>query len=529
MLAAEAAVRLIAICFACQADSVGIGAQGLRSEGERLFVVRLTGQHGSQQVAHELHQFGVDSISRVAGFGKEFAQHLHEAVDIANGNHRCAVAYEGIVGVVPFGAKGVHPYTCTRDMVREFGEQRHKQFLCTCDEHRLAVMTGQQTCVLTILGNEGEDAPVRFIIEADGILGISNDLAIRLNAIRHSCKRELAHAKHVDECMRSVVTAKLDEFGEVDDLMVAPIADVRPRVVGIDNFPIDTFGCNAVRVVAIGRGCVEELGNDSVDVIGIRGRQGFPVLEDVTPVALIGNERFAFFVLDTDIEAVPRSRGIAMSARECQRQILHEQAVQLMIHAIDNTLLEFAAAHLFGQRAEERFVLLVQRMVEHLYMMRKIGSVDSIIVGIISSAHGVEEHVGKVACVLRLIASGLQAVVVRDDTAQVGGGSLQGFKHDLLVVGFVDLAKHLMYVGRIFLHIHYEHPLPTLACSHVHRFVQHVRALHALGFGFGSDGTAVAESVELLRRCEHCKILCINRVNGVASQAFTRFRLIDHY
>ena len=173
-----------------------------------------------------------------------------------------------------------------------------------------------------------------------------------------------------------------------------------------------------------------------------------------------------------------------------------------MVHAIDDTLLKFATTHLFGQRAEERFVLLIQRMVEHLYMMRKIGSVDSIIIGIISTAHGVEEHVGKVACVLRLIASGLQAVVVRHDAAQVGGGSLQGFKHDLLVVGFVDLAKHLMYVGRIFLHIHHEHPLPTLASSHVHRAVQQVRALHALGFGFGSDGTAVAESVKLLRRGE---------------------------
>ena len=502
MLAAEAAVRLIAICFACQTDSVGIGAQGLRSEGERLFVVRLTGQHGSQQVAHELYQFGVDSISRVAGFGKEFAQHLHEAVDIANGNHRCAVAYEGIVGVVPFGAKGVHPYTCTRDVVREFGKQRHKQFLCTCDEHRLTIMTKQQPCVLTILGNEGEDTLMRLVVETDGILRIGNNLAVRLDAIRHSGKSELAHAKHVDERLRSVVTAELDEFGEIDNLMVAPIADVRPRIIRIDNLPIDTFGGDAVRVVAICRGCVEELSNDSVDVIGIRSRQSFPVLEDVTPVALIGDERLAFFVLDTDIEAVPRPRGIAMSARECQRQVLHEEAVQLMIHTIDDTILKFATTHLFGQRAEERFVLLIQRMVEHLYMMRKIGSVDSIIVGIISAAHGVEEHVGKVACVLRLIASGLQAVVVRHNAAQVGGGSLQGFKHDLLVVGFVDLAKHLMYVGRIFLHIHYEHPLPTLAGSHVHRFVQQVRALHALGFGFGSDGTAVAESVELLRRGE---------------------------
>ena len=475
-----------------------------------------------------MHQFGVDSISRVAGFGKEFAQHLHEAVDIANGNHRCAVAYEGIVGIVPFGAKGVHPYTCTGDMVREFGKQRHEQFLCTCDEHRLAVMTKEQTCVLTILGNKGEDTLMRLVVETDGILRISNNLAVRLDAVRHSGKCELAHAKHVDECLRSVVAAELDEFGEIDNLMVAPIADVRPRIIGIDNLPINTFGGDAVRVVAIRRGCVEELGDDSVDVIGIRGRQSFPVLEDVTPVALISDERFAFFVLDTDIEAVPRPRGIAMSARERQRQVLHEEAVQLMVHAIDDTILEFAAAHLFGQRAEERFVLLVQRMVEHLYMMRKVGSVDSIIVGIISAAHGVEEHVGKVACVLRRIASGLQAVVVRHNAAQVGGGSLQGFKHDLLVVGFVNLAKHLMYVGRIFLHIHHEHPLPTLAGSHVHRFVQQVRALHALGFGFGSDDTAVAESVELLRRGEQRKAFGIQTIYSIAGETLTGFSFIHH-
>ena len=332
-------------------------------------------------------------------------------------------------------------------------------------------MSMQQTGILTIFGNEGEDTLMCLVVEADGILRIGNNLSVRLDAVRNSSKRELTHIKHVDECLRSMVAAKFNQFAQVDNLMVAPVTDVRPRVIGIDNLPVYTFGCDAIRVIAIGCGCVEELCNDCVDVIGIRSRQRFPVLEYVTPVALISDERFALLVLDTDIKTIPRPRRITMAARERQRQVLHEQAMQLMIHTIDDTLLKFVTTQLFGQRAEERFVLFVQCMVKHLNMVSKVSSMNRVFIGIVAAAHSVEQHVGKVACILRLVACGLQAVVVRHDAAQIGGGSLQCFEHNLLMVGFINLTKHLMHVCSIFLHIHHEHPLPTLAGSHVHRSV----------------------------------------------------------
>ncbi len=101
--------------------------------------------------------------------------------------------------------------------------------------------------------------------------------------------------------------AELNEFAQVYDLMITPVADVRPRVIGVDDFPVNAFRGDAVRVVAVRGSGIEELGDDRVGVVGVRGAECLPVLEDIAPVALIRDERVALFVTHADVEAVPRT------------------------------------------------------------------------------------------------------------------------------------------------------------------------------------------------------------------------------
>ena len=79
----------------------------------------------------------------------------------------------------------------------------------------------------------------------------------------------------------------LQQLQEVNDLVVAPVPDVGPGIVRIEHLPVEAVAHDAVRIVAVGGGGVDELEDHALDVTGERQRQRFPVLEDVAPVALI--------------------------------------------------------------------------------------------------------------------------------------------------------------------------------------------------------------------------------------------------
>ena len=60
-------------------------------------------------------------------------------------------------------------------------------------------------------------------------------------------------------------------------------------------------------------------------------RQRLPVLEDVPPVAFVGQQRFAASVLQRDREPVPRAARIAVTAAEGDRQVLAAEPFQLRV------------------------------------------------------------------------------------------------------------------------------------------------------------------------------------------------------
>ena len=84
--------------------------------------------------------------------------------------------------------------------------------------------------------------------------------------------------------------------------MVAPVADVRPRVLRLYHLPVYALGGNLIGVVAVNGGGVEELRDDTVCIERIGQGERLPVLEDVAPVALISNDTLSFGVIDTDVK-----------------------------------------------------------------------------------------------------------------------------------------------------------------------------------------------------------------------------------
>ena len=119
----------------------------------------------------------------------------HEAAHVVERHHRGAVAYQSIVGIVPLRAQGVHPYTCLWNEIAEFGEQCDKQFLGESHEQRLLVNTHHKACILSVGWQLFEDMFVGCLVKSDGVLRVAHNVAIRLEAIRHIGKRELAHAQ----------------------------------------------------------------------------------------------------------------------------------------------------------------------------------------------------------------------------------------------------------------------------------------------------------------------------------------------
>ena len=109
--------------------------------------------------------------------------------------------------------------------------------------------------------------------------------------------------------------------------MIAPVADVAPRVVGLLDLPVDTFLGDTVRVIAVDRGGVDEFGNHVLDELGIAERKCFPVLENVAPVTLIRQQAFAALVFKTNLELVPGPTRVAMAATERDRQVFACESV----------------------------------------------------------------------------------------------------------------------------------------------------------------------------------------------------------
>ena len=109
---------------------------------------------------------------------------------------------------------------------------------------------------------------------------------------------------------------EFEQFEQIDNLMVSPVADIRPRVLGFNHFVVNAFVRDAVGVISVRGSGIEELSDDMIDEQGIGIGQCFPVLEDIAPVALVGHDGLTVFVLHAYVEEVPRSGGVTVTTAE---------------------------------------------------------------------------------------------------------------------------------------------------------------------------------------------------------------------
>ncbi len=104
---------------------------------------------------------------------------------------------------------------------------------------------------------------MQSLVEHDGVEGIAHEFGIGFDAIRHVGMAEDAPVQVFLESAWVKPGAGFHQFEQVDDLMVAPVTDVRPGVIGFWHFPVDPVVGDAIRVVPIS-GCGVQKHSDHV-------------------------------------------------------------------------------------------------------------------------------------------------------------------------------------------------------------------------------------------------------------------------
>jgi hypothetical protein len=75
-------------------------------------------------------------------------------------------------------------------------------------------------------------APSRRPIELDGVMRIAQEVRVGLDAIRHVRVGEDPARQEIGQALGMVLPGKLEQGEQVNDLMVAPVADERPWIPG---------------------------------------------------------------------------------------------------------------------------------------------------------------------------------------------------------------------------------------------------------------------------------------------------------
>ena len=129
--------------------------------------------------------------------------------------------------------------------------------------------------------------------------------------------------------------------------MVAPVAKLCSRGGWVWTFPINAFTGNAVRIEAINGHSVDELSEHVWNVFRVGNKESFPVLENITPVAFVVEYLIAVLIGEGNVELVPRSGWVAMSAGEDNRHVLEEETGQLFVAIFENLIAKSTAGNGF--------------------------------------------------------------------------------------------------------------------------------------------------------------------------------------
>ena len=402
-------VNLVTVVAGCGAQPVQDGAAlGVGNDARRQPMMLA---QGGVDAAEAIQQLLRHRDLFVVGLRKDVLEVDQETSEVVQRHHGHAVADKGVVGVVPLGALGVHPNAALRDEVGDFGKHGGHQLL---DEVHLVdedVGLAEECAVATDFAALEVDFLAGLVVVIDGVLGVLQERLMRFDPVRDVGVNERVVLEVVLQFLGVVRLQELEELEQVDDLVVAPVADVRPGVVRLDGFPLKAVLEHAIRVVAVEGGRVQEFENHALDELGVRVHQGFPVLEDVAPVALVvQNLRASLLVAQVDGEAVPRAAGVAVATAELQRQVLCAQALEVEVVVLASLGLQEGQVELLGPPLHELRLLEEDLVVGPVDVGCEVGPFDGVILVEDAAPHDVEHRVGEVADVPTPVGGELQPV-----------------------------------------------------------------------------------------------------------------------
>ena len=163
-------------------------------------------------------------------------------------------------------------------------------------------------------------------IKVDAVTRIAQQVSEGFDLIRHAGEGVTEFVQRRRKFARLVILERLQQPEQIDDLVIAPVTDVTPRVMRVFDFPINARARDAIRIVAVRRGGVEENGEHGFEAERITLREAFPVLKNVAPVALIIVDRVPRFIARADGETIPRTARITVATAESERQIFAREA-----------------------------------------------------------------------------------------------------------------------------------------------------------------------------------------------------------
>jgi hypothetical protein len=112
--------------------------------------------------------FACQDNGRLCLVGEKLLAKGDHAAQIGGSHHRQPLAHQGIVGVVPFGALGVHPNATFRNQIANFGQHQQKQLLGQRDMQNLTIAVNHESAICPQRTHAFPHRSFAFPIEVDG-------------------------------------------------------------------------------------------------------------------------------------------------------------------------------------------------------------------------------------------------------------------------------------------------------------------------------------------------------------------------
>src|ERR1700693_3898875 len=89
------------------------------------------------------------------------------------------------------------------------------------------------------------------MIKSDRVLRVRDDLVEAVDFIRHVRVNTVLGAELAGQLSRLKSLLAFQQTQQINDLMVAPITDVAPRILGVADLPVNAVARDPVRIVTV--------------------------------------------------------------------------------------------------------------------------------------------------------------------------------------------------------------------------------------------------------------------------------------